>query len=338
MAHLDPLQLPAASKGKPWSAIQAHDFLRRVDLIVPQDSYDLVQEVLETACPPFCRVDMSLLQLLQGDFFSEYIKIGDVMMLSKGRRDIDNVLQLKDGKLTMFLDRETYERAGLVGKPYGSKGNRGLKPRWVVEYDLRSPSMFSGKKGFDRLLNACKTTLCGTFTWLFCNVSRKIPSPDPLDAYQPIRCETTRDIFESINVILPSLKPSMARDTTLDLDDVPDSLADTYEWLSLVRLQSPRLLSTDTIDPFLSRYSVPGNPEEQTATRLCRVCWEGFFSPDFARQVLVNVLLKLPSRTWFSLSAASFSQTMCGEVTESTFLRLPELPQEYLLWQIRSHE
>jgi hypothetical protein len=30
----------------------------------------------------------------------------------------------------MFLDRETYERAGLVGKPYGAKGDRARKPRW----------------------------------------------------------------------------------------------------------------------------------------------------------------------------------------------------------------
>lgn len=30
----------------------------------------------------------------------------------------------------MYLDKETYERAGLVGKPYGAKGGRGSKPRW----------------------------------------------------------------------------------------------------------------------------------------------------------------------------------------------------------------
>lgn len=30
----------------------------------------------------------------------------------------------------MYLDKETYERAGLVGKPHGVKGQRGLKPRW----------------------------------------------------------------------------------------------------------------------------------------------------------------------------------------------------------------
>jgi ribonucleases P/MRP protein subunit RPP40 len=34
------------------------------------------------------------------------------------------------GTLTMYLERETYERTGLVGKPYGVKGDRGTKPRW----------------------------------------------------------------------------------------------------------------------------------------------------------------------------------------------------------------
>jgi ribonuclease P/MRP protein subunit RPP40 len=51
-------------------------------------------------------------------------------MLSEGRRGIDNVFALRNCTLTMFLDKEAYERAGLVGKPLGVKGKRGLKPRW----------------------------------------------------------------------------------------------------------------------------------------------------------------------------------------------------------------
>lgn len=122
---------------------------------------------------------MTLLQILEGDFFTEYVKIGDIMMLSRGRHDVDNVFALKDGQLTMFLDKETYERAGLVGKPYGAKGTRGLKPRWVVEFDLRSPSMFRGKKGFDRLVYACKNVFIEPLTWLFCNVASKSESAVP---------------------------------------------------------------------------------------------------------------------------------------------------------------
>jgi hypothetical protein len=30
----------------------------------------------------------------------------------------------------LHLDKETYERAGIVGKPDGVKGKRGTKPRW----------------------------------------------------------------------------------------------------------------------------------------------------------------------------------------------------------------
>ena len=52
------------------------------------------------------------------------------MMLSQGKVDIDDVLQLRDGKLTMYLEKETYERAGIVGKPNGAKGKRANKPRW----------------------------------------------------------------------------------------------------------------------------------------------------------------------------------------------------------------
>ncbi len=72
-------------------------------------------------------------------------------MLSEGRRGIDNVYCLRKGLisvliprepdidlagiLTLFLDKETYERAGLVGQPDGVKGKRGLKPRWGM-FDL----------------------------------------------------------------------------------------------------------------------------------------------------------------------------------------------------------
>lgn len=145
---------------------------------MPQDQWQAIQgQVLgKEPAPEFCRVTMTLLQVLQGDFFTEYIKIGDVNMLSRGRTDLDNVFTLKDGRLTMFLDKETYERAGLVGKPHGAKGNRGLRPRWVVEFDLRSPSMLHGRPGFDRLVYACKNTLTEPLTWLFCNLSNKSKS------------------------------------------------------------------------------------------------------------------------------------------------------------------
>lgn len=56
-------------------------------------------------------------------------------MLSEGRTTVDTVFALRNGTLTMYLDKEAYERAGLVGKPYGVKGRRCGKPRWGKRED-----------------------------------------------------------------------------------------------------------------------------------------------------------------------------------------------------------
>lgn len=92
-------------------------------------------------------------------------------MLSEGRLDADDVFTLKDGTLSLYLGKESYERAGLVGKPYGVKGKRGVKPRWIVEYDLRHPSMLHGKRGFERLIAACQNVFDKPAKWLFCSLS-----------------------------------------------------------------------------------------------------------------------------------------------------------------------
>jgi ribonucleases P/MRP protein subunit RPP40 len=128
-------------------------------------------------------------------------------MLSEGVRGVDNVYSLKDGMhssrcsslrenimwpdimtgvLTLALDKESYERAGLVGKPDGARGKRGTRPRWsepclpsqrrcvlivvVVEINLRLPSMLHGKKGFDRIVYAFKNVLTKPVTWIFTNL------------------------------------------------------------------------------------------------------------------------------------------------------------------------
>lgn len=165
-----------------------------------------------------------------------------------------------------------------------------------------------------------------------------MPSPDPLVAFQPVMCTASPEILEEVDVTLPSLKPPPDLVTESDPQNTSDSVSEIYEWLSLVRLQSPRISSRDTIDPFLSRYQAPGEADEQTTAKLCTISWEGFLSPNFARQMLMNALLRLPSRDWFSLTVSSFSKSFHGDAAECTILRPPSSPGEYLLWDIRSHE
>ena len=81
-----------------------------------------------------------------------------------------SVYSLRNGVLTLALEKESYERAGLVGESDGAKGKRGARARWLVEINLRQPSMLHGKKGFDRIVYAFKNVLNTPVTWLFCNL------------------------------------------------------------------------------------------------------------------------------------------------------------------------
>ncbi|OIW28797.1 hypothetical protein CONLIGDRAFT_654905 [Coniochaeta ligniaria NRRL 30616] len=339
IGHLDPKQLP--TKGKPWTAIAGLDFIHKVDLILPQEAFQLVRDSLLNGPPPeYRRVVMTLGDILTGDFLKEYIKQGNIMMLSEGTIGVDNVFVLKSvsGNLKMFLDKETYERAGLVGKPHGIKGKRGLKPRWVVELDLSAPAMWPGKKGFDRLIYACKNTLNQPLTWLFCNLSTSTPGPDPLTPHAPTKFTSKPGITQDISVTLPTLKPDTEMVASGDRDMYEEFATELYEWLSLLRLESPRILSSDQIDPYLSRYRAPGDSQDHQPASVCKISWQGFLSSAWARKTLVDVILALPAKTWFSLSATTFSSGMTAESTEFALFRPSESPREYLVWEVKSHD
>jgi len=73
---------------------------------------------------------MKLSQVIEGDFFNDYIKTGDIMMLSEGRAGIDNRFSLSEGILRLEVDKPTLEKAGLGGKPISSEGRKHVKARY----------------------------------------------------------------------------------------------------------------------------------------------------------------------------------------------------------------
>lgn len=76
MSHVVPTRVP--EKGKPWAAILNLDFIHKIDLVLPNECYQLVQErILQNlVLPAYYRVTMSLPQILERGFFNEYIKNG----------------------------------------------------------------------------------------------------------------------------------------------------------------------------------------------------------------------------------------------------------------------
>ena len=84
------------------------------------------------------------------------------------------------------------------------------------------------------------------------------------------KCSPQQKTTERVRV--PNIRPPL----TSDLDeDFEDWALETYEWLSLVALESPRILPDDSIDPFLSRYQTPQN-DSGKALNMVTLTWTGF--------------------------------------------------------------
>jgi len=136
---------------------------------------------------------------------------------------------------------------------------------------------------------------------------------------------------------VPNLAPPSAaldESSRLDFDEYG---VDIYEWLSLIRLQSPRVSADDEVDQYISSYKVLGSPGETQSSALCTMSWEGFMPSSWTQRLLAVVVLAVPSKQWFALSATTFAKGVVAEVSECTVMRPPNSPGEYFLWDVHGH-
>lgn len=159
------------------------------------------------------------------------------------------------------------------------------------------------------------------------------------------------DLLEGLDAAKATSSPRPATDTGInqislripsailaqgDRESLEYSATEMYEWLSLVRLESPRIVTGDSIDPYLSRYSPPEADGSTAQTQVCKLSWQGFLSSSWLRGLFVDIVTNCPSQSWFALSATTFSRNILGGCSELTFLRPPESSGEFLMWEIKS--
>ncbi|KAF2661442.1 hypothetical protein K491DRAFT_587237 [Lophiostoma macrostomum CBS 122681] len=334
--YIDPQNV--STKKKPFSVINAQKFSHTLDLILPAEIYDLISTRLDLTSSPsttsaassigrsqYARVYMSLSEILSGDFFTSYIRHGNIMMRSEGRSNIDNVLSLYNSTLRLEVSRDVYEKLGLQGRAIEDGGAKHKKNRWVVEIDLRQKSMVHGKKGFGRLEWAARNVLSQSLVWLFYNAnpnSREAMAEgrEPIARHAP----AVRDIVPSVGLMKDVLVPRLAVGDLPGLYEQEDSLG-LLEWLDLVSLDSPRIRQGDRIDPFLARYDVPDFGKGAEVRDLVRVRWRGFIPPLFVRELFLAVrkeglrvgkdeqdgeggTIKGEEKRWFAMSARGIEE------------------------------
>jgi ribonuclease P/MRP protein subunit RPP40 len=284
-SYIDPHNV--STKKHPFTTFNAQPFSHTLDLILPAELYLLVADKLCTA--QYARAHLKLSDILEAEFLESYIKHGNITMLSEGRLLVDHHFELVNGVLKMELDRATYERCGLHGSPIEDGGRKHQKARWVVEYDLKLPSMKHGKSGFGRLEWAARNVLDRSLTWLFWN-------------HNPSSAEALADGKETLSKHAPWIKRVETEVVSLDGTLCPkfvkgklervyeeDEAMSLLEWVNLLGLKSPRVRAKDNIDPHLSRYEVPDFGDGLESRDMVCVRWKGFMPPAFIRDVFLLV-------------------------------------------------
>lgn len=101
--------------------------------------------------------------------------------------------------------------------------------------------------------------------------------------HHPVTKECSPHQKTSERVPIPNLSPPHSSDSD---DDVEDWALETYEWLSLVAMESPRILSEDIIDPFLSRYQLPDG-DSGKSFNMVTLTWTGFIPALWIRELFI---------------------------------------------------
>ena len=170
--------------------------------------------------------------------------------------------------------------------------------------------MLHGRKGFDRVVWACKNALNEPVTWLFHDYSKEskcrflhgnvrneginkasVPDARPIAKHHPLTRTVNLTKGRSEAVLIPPLDPSEALQTEHNFEQWTLQL---YEWLSLVSIHSPRICPDDKIDPFLSRYQVPENGTSGDSVSLTTLTWKGLIPATWVRNLMIELRYAAP--------------------------------------------
>ncbi|KAF3905447.1 hypothetical protein ABW20_dc0103588 [Dactylellina cionopaga] len=312
---------PLTSNKRPYTTIASHVYNQQVDVLLPDEVCELVQQKLDEHIKPlqYHRIFMGLKEILEKDFYNHYIRQGNILLLSDGRVDVDDVYCLYDGKKsTSVPNKETYEKAGLVGQPAKFGGRK--KERWVVEHNLRQPHMVHGRKAFDRLVWSFTNVLKEQKAWLFCDLHQEaikhlgVGDTAVTGISVPTTLRTTTQTISNPShpLKLASFTHTIPQKSTSEYDRAVfyDWASSLHEWLALVTLNADRLNATDTIDSLLSLYEPPTDDETSGEVlptgNISKISWRGFIPAEYISNIFQTLQESVPPNQWFSITVHGF--------------------------------
>ncbi|KAG6013489.1 hypothetical protein E4U54_006679 [Claviceps lovelessii] len=153
-----------------------------------------------------------------------------------------------------------------------------------------------------------------------------------------LECTAETQISQDITSPPPALDVGSSIWKASSRAEVQEAALHIYEWLSLFRLESPRVQSGDHIDKFLSRYevasSVHGKLEQMD---VCRISWVGLIGATWFQNLVCDVLAVHPAEGWLSVISNSFHDvSLTGNGSELVILRPSTEEDRYLMWTLNN--
>ncbi|UZJ53141.1 hypothetical protein CBS101457_002461 [Exobasidium rhododendri] len=288
---------------------------------------------LPSSSPKCYLARVPLCVFLDPVFITSYIKRGNLVALSRGKLDSEDVACL-DGKgvLHLSVTRDTYQSLGLVGQALkqsriaSGKGRdrlSGKVERWMIRIDTLAPSFVPGRPGYDRTLlrlkewdqrrNESKADSMASWDMLFCWTDLSSHTPSGGDIHFPERHVRPESISEMqiqpvVSVLedcwIPMQSSRWAKgwkeeeecsDRRLRWESWNEELESFTEWAALISIAADCTRTFSRRD-YLNNYQV-GSEEEASRRPSCtvKIQYRGFLSSEFCSFVLRTVQSQLTS-------------------------------------------
>ncbi|KAG5925545.1 hypothetical protein E4U42_004187 [Claviceps africana] len=299
------------------AAIRDHGFISRVDLIMPLKRFVAIPpEVIRHRQRPahYRIVGSSLGQLLQN-------------------AELFDILQ--KGTLTIQMDKPTFEAFGLPGNKELVKGQQ----IWSVSLDLDTAKRYckeEAHKQEKQRICAYKGMTTEQLTWLLSHETGSILTIDLGNDVNILECIAELQPYHVITSPPPTIDNGLSFWENGSRRELQEVGLQVYEWLSLLRLESPRVQSGDSIDTFLSRYkAVGGEYSEGEQSDVCRISWVGLIGSTWFQALVDDVLAVHPAEGWLSVSSNGFDDVnMSGKGSELVLLRPSKRDDQYMMWTL----
>ncbi|KAG6000599.1 hypothetical protein E4U21_005290 [Claviceps maximensis] len=339
MEHGDLGQL--SHRSEPWVTIRNHDFISKIDLIMPLNAFlAMPSEVIRHRQGPahYRLTGSSLGQLLRNKELFGLLQKGEATLFSQHHDSaVHTQFSLNKGTLMIQTDKPTFEALGLSGNTGLVKGQH----VWTVSLDLEKAKRYcdgEAHKQQEQSICAFKSITTEHLTWLLCAKSGSRLVMDLGHDVDVIECTAEMQLYECTTSPPPMLDIGHSVWKDNSHRETQEIGLHVYEWLSLLRLESPRLQYGDSIDTFLSRYKVAdGEHGERQQTAVCKISWIGLIGATWFQTLVRDVLAVQPAGGWLSVSSNSFRDvSLSGNMSELVILRPSIKDDQYVMWTLNN--